>query len=235
MIELVAHQPLTWPFRGEPEVDCGHYRRIKVDPFPAYAHDEALVRAELDKVDVFLPPRHRTTFYLLDHEETSRTNGCSWTDRDYSAEKLPDGSAPVVNGTILSAKRIPPHPAMTRYLVWHEYAHHIQDWLQEARGFPLSGHEVLDEYMLLRGYTRPEGHGGYGGGTWHAEPGEVFANDFRAFVAGVETEYWPHPGVPRVEDLTGVPRWSLRGWWTHNLNLLRQQEDVCAMDPEAAA
>lgn len=233
VIHLVIDQPLGWPFEGDPEIVCGtSHRRRKVDPYPAYPHDELLVREELDRVEAFLPLRHPTTYYLLNYEEISRTNGCSWTDRDYDAPRKiatddRDGY-PLINGTVLSAKRIPPHPAMTRYLVWHEYGHHVEQWLQEARGFRLYGKEVVNEYMELRGYFY-KAEKSYGAGTWHATPGEVFANDFRAFVAGVEPEYWPHPGIPRITELRKPTQWMLHGWWEEALGQLRPREDMRSM------
>lgn len=217
MIEIVSHQPVGWPFRGGAEIECGRYRRLAIDPCPAYGHSERIVCQELEAVERVVPARHRTVFYLLDFEETSRTNGCSWTDRDYDAPKGPDGEASVVCGTVLSAKRIPPHPAMTRYLVWHEYGHHIETWLQELRHDKLHGNETVSKYMAIRGYDyQPKG--AYGGGTWHATPGEIFANDWRVGIGHVEPEYWPHPGIPQVGELSVSVQSALSRWWRQALD-----------------
>ncbi|MGI8334376.1 hypothetical protein ACRYCC_30870 [Actinomadura scrupuli] len=47
------------------------------------------------------------------------------------------------------------------------------------------------------------------GGTWYDGIHEIWACDFRILVCQVETEYWPHPGVPRPEEARG-----LAGWWS---------------------
>jgi hypothetical protein len=67
------------------------------------------------------------------------------------------------------------------------------------------------EYAQLRGCDPATP---YGGGTWHKSPGELLANDFRILVAGVEPEFWPHPGSPtpmrRKQSSAGGPMPSRR-------------------------
>lgn len=48
-------------------------------------------------------------------------------------------------------------------------------------------------------------------------PGEVLADDFRILAARVETEFWPHPGVPHPRSQRGLQR-----WWHHQLAALRE-------------
>ena len=198
----VNDEHLLWGFESaEPKfsvVNGSYTRHEGVDPFPGYAHDRALVEAELARVAGLFPISFPVYVYLPAFECTGRTNGHAFTGHDYDAEMVGD-SYPVGNGTIvLSGKRIPPHPAMTRYLVAHEYGHLLQKHLEEKNGFSLS------DYAEMRGVTTPEF---YGGRTWHRTPGEVFANDFRILVCESEVEFWPHAGVPRPDADPRVVEW----------------------------
>ncbi len=45
------------------------------------------------------------------------------------------------------------------------------------------------------------------GGRWHEAVQEVFACDFRGLDAGDEADYWPHRGIPRPEEVSGLADW----------------------------
>jgi hypothetical protein len=204
VIELKT-EDLGWPFDGTPQFQVGppaHYRNVKVDPFPCYAHDRKLVQETADQVEAAFPIVTPPTYYLLHHEAVSRTSGHSdrafdWDDRAPRTKFTP--------WIVLSGKRIPIHPAMTRYLVAHEYGHVVQ-WAIEALR-RIEDHAVTEfdrEYMKMR----PEAGTAYGGRKWHAEVGELIANDFRICVTGIETEFWPHPGFEHPLKLDAI-----RGFW----------------------
>lgn len=209
---------LTWNFHDSggahptvyPQTDKGRYgARISVDPFPAYPHDVELVAKTLDAVTAAfpLPEPFAPVIFVLEHEVLSRTNGQAGYDMDYDWEPPEDDSKDEANQrpwrgyVILSAKRIPPHPAMTRYLVAHEYGHVVEDWLARQRGFRVGSGDLLKEYATLRGH---EGNANASGGRWHSAIQEVFANDFRVLRANFEREFWPHPGVPQPYDIDAV-------------------------------
>jgi hypothetical protein len=147
--------------------------------------------------------------YLLPCEETGRTNGFSYRWREFRA----DAGTPDRHSIVLSAKRIPIHPAVTRYVVAHEYGHHVQWWVQQALGIERPDAHAPDSqftrdvYGPLRGI---DGDDDPNPGRWHLAAGEVLADDFRVLVADVEVEFWPHSGVPRPETVDG-----LVGWWEH--------------------
>lgn len=203
----LTESDLCWDFgRDEPYVLTGDRTRTYVDPFPAYAHSAALVETALAAVEAVVDVDSKPTIYSLPRETEHRTNG--WATRSWIYDKEAEewNGKKWVGSIVLSGKRIPPHPAMTRYLVAHEYGHHVEWEIERRRGIKGSEehNRIRNEYAALRGCD-PDLH--YGGGTWHASAGELLANDFRILIAEVEPEFWPHPGFARPEDLPEVRRW----------------------------
>lgn len=195
-------------------------REHRVDPAPCYAHDVGLVRAELDHLRKVAPLPFPLAIFVLHHEVTGRTNGCYCEERDYSGEPV---GAPSVGIIVLSGKRIPIHPAMTRYLVSHEYGHAVDHHITHLRG--LKGSTLRD---LYREQIRPTSSSAYGCGRWHANTGELLANDFRILVAKRELEFWPHPGFSRPEDTIGAAN-----YWIHMRDELLAEPATAAETPAA--
>lgn len=204
---LHPRETLAWPFEGRDPYYLlkggEHTRHEAVDPFPAYAHDMNLVNEHLQFVAKRAPINMDVTINILSSEGLGRTNGHAthskyWTD-GVAAEAKARG-VEHWGVIVFSAKRIPPHPGMTKYLVAHEYGHLVEGWLnRENKGL----HETREAYATLRGLSASsEQH--YGGGTWHKGAGELFANDFRVLVCSTELSYWPHLDIPRPETLPQI-------------------------------
>jgi hypothetical protein len=215
---------LVWSFREPlPTVNLnrhgGYQRAVRVDPCPAYPHDPALVAEQLERVEAAFPIGAPPTIYLLPREEVGRSNGYESGDIVGGHDGTPKRLATHI---CFSAKRIPIHPAMTRYLVAHEYGHAVEDWLLWRRAKQTHEHDVVDEYARLRGIAEPQHEAS--AGSWHSAIGEIFACDFRILVAQVETEFWPHPGIERPEGIRAI-----RDWWAGRL-----AEDTYRELPNAA-
>jgi hypothetical protein len=208
--ELAVMDTATWHFRDHIPLpqwfhpDHGSFAAT-FDPFPAYPHDLAVVADAVEHVARCCPPIWNVQVWVADREEIARSNGHSnvhdgghYEGDDY-VKDTPTGLI------VLSGKRVPPHPALTRYLAAHEYGHNVEYMLAVARGAKHARDDaVVTEYAALRGL--PDVHHG-SGGRWHDAASEVFACDFRLVVCGVEPEFWPHPGIPRPEDMPGVAAW----------------------------
>lgn len=178
---------------------AGSYRTQHfVDPAPCYAHDVELVKKELQHLQAVAPLPDPLAIFLLSHEELGRTNAwCEdamfWDDKEVQHH---------VSIITVNAKRIPPHPAMTRYLIAHEYGHAVNNWI--VRFAKVKDEEFDQRYISdfrLKATTA------YGCGKWHQNVGELIANDFRILVAKREKEYWPHEGFERPEKVKGLTKW----------------------------
>lgn len=177
------------------------------DPFPAYPHSFVVVEEAARYIERRCLPIWNVDLYVADREEVSRSNGHSEVHEGghyEGSEWVKDEPEGLI---LLSGKRIPPHPAMTHYLVTHEYGHHIHFMLNHLRGKHAQDDEPLREYLKVRGLP-VEQHMHHGeGGTWHNSGHEILACDFRIVVGKVETDFWPHPGIPYPDSP------ALDEWW----------------------
>lgn len=220
IVTLFETKDLSWSFDGQdPSFYVAHAnnygRHEKVYPTPAYHHDIDLVRAEFSRLRELAPLPFPLLVAVFSHEFHGRTNGFYNEHAHYNYET---SKADYHIGTIcLSGKVIPLHPAMTRYLVSHEYGHGVEDQLQRIRG--------MKDFALRRYYVehvRPDALDSYGPGKWHSNVGELMANDFRILVAGREPEFWPHPGFSRPEHTPSVVTF----WQDAQKDLLNAEKNI---------
>jgi hypothetical protein len=227
-VTLLSHDDLIWPLGTQdsaPQFSYGagkYPRTIKVDPYPAYSHSLPLVESLVAQCEEAFPlPQASTGMWLLPLDFIDRLNGISFEDQIYyrgdgtewedkiacycgCGEMLKFGGQALT--IALAGKRIPIHPAMTRYLVPHEYGHAVFHYVARKLGYKEHEHAKLQEkYMALRGigtYAKK-----YSGGKWHSSPGEIIANDFRVLFTKQEIEFWPHD--------CALPNWGEPEgkWW----------------------
>lgn len=229
-MEIVQLLPddMTWPL-GVPgngptySIGLGAYpRSIVVDPYPGYPHYLELVKKLAWKCDEVFPlPHARVGIWLLSHDFADHLNGITCEDYIYNREDGTewdesylkyDGSGDKVSmhgqalTIVLAGKRIPIMPAMTRYLVTHEYGHAVFAYVSRHFGYKDHEKDKLEKkYMEIRGITNYAKK--YRGGHWHESPGEIIANDFRFLFTRQETEFWPHD--------CPLPSWHspIGEWW----------------------
>lgn len=201
---------LRWSFDSDwPVAMILGYNREKMDPFPCYAHDAELVKAEVAKLEEIVAPLVPLTFVVADFESISRVLATTMQELSYN-RKAGERDKLKANAILINGKRTPQHPAVTRYLVAHEYGHALEDWIEEAR--ELRVNSLRPEYAAIR-----PGSGTHHGDaqSWTSAVGEVMACDFRVAVAGVETEHWPHPEV-------GYPDHRVEEWWAQAIDDVRK-------------
>lgn len=194
----------------KPAIEGNWPRPELVDPWgPCYRHDVELVSQLLRECVAAAPlVTAPVTVYVSLWEGLARTNG--WAFEDAHHGDLPEwwrgpGTKAWEGVIALSGRRVEIHPAVTRYVVPHEYGHLVEDALSRLR-YP---DDSNGEYKLRADYSRVrrlEEVTRYGQGTHHLHPMEVFANDFRTYVLGKELEFWPHP-VKLAENYKRVTRW----------------------------
>jgi hypothetical protein len=206
LIEVVelTRDDVVWPFHGVPYIKVGgkYERREEVDPFPCYTHDAGLARELAAYIDSLWYIPFKVNIHLVPFDSPARTNGwATMSALDYGS----DGKCNSwVADIVLCGKRVPIHPAITRYLLGHEPGHVVEDAIAYGRGLVPDTRAILPEYAALRGLTYSNA---YGGGRWDSNVGEMLANDFRILIAQLETEFWPHPGIPRPEDCPQIIDW----------------------------
>lgn len=205
---VIVPEDLHWSFDGGQPSYClsfeGTYARShNVDPTPGYRHDFNLVEEELKHLQHVAPLPMSLAIFILGHEVVGRTNAFHCDEAAYSRD---DDTRTPVSIIVMSGKRIPIHPAMTRYLVAHEYGHAVEAHLARQRKDGVGKYRaILEDYVRE---VRPDGLRSYGPGKWHSNVGELFANDFRILIAKREVEFWPHPGFSRPEE-----NFAAIGWW----------------------
>lgn len=212
-IILLTDKDVNWSFEGEPSFyvkgqnpeTYGH--SVYLDPFPCYAHDKDKVVSVVKEVESKFPVGFPVTYYLFCLENKCRTNGTAYKNHVYNRSNK-DGQSPAFDPCIiLSGKRIPLHPAMTRYLISHEYGHIVHYWLEYCLNIEERGDATKFEkdYAAMRKIDVSKA---YGARNWHTNIGEIIVNDFRISICGIENEFWPHPCSHPLETPEVLKFWA---------------------------
>lgn len=174
---------------------------IKLDPFPCYSHDYNLVKDEANRISKIFPIKFDTYYFLFNYESIGRINGEAYNNViKYKTENEKETWDGVIN---LYGKRIPPMPSMTKYLVSHEKAHLIDDWICYAQKLDKNG---LDKkYEKLRNIRCDKK---YGGRNWHNNIGEIIANDIRICLFNSEVNFWPHDCEHPLKNKRIIEFWT---------------------------
>lgn len=225
MDNVFEEKELQWAFDDKgPFVRVGRVGDWKttlyVDPTPCFTHDLELVKTTLALCESSFPLPKPVSLYVISFEGTGRTNGQTHHESDYKEKSEHDEyiTYPLI---ALFGKRTPIHPAMTRYLVAHEYGHAVDRAIASKRyagGDPCSA--LHKDYAKMRGLPEISS---YGPTTWHLATTEVIANDFRVLVMGIEKEFWAHP-VPMPSEVPEVV-----AWWEE----VRKQDLTTKLPPKA--
>ena len=178
-----------------------------------FAPDADLVQSQLDAVCARWPLPWAVDVFLVSYASSvPGQSAISWCGEASGAVATAGRYKDIAIGNIaLFGSYAPPHPALVRANVAHEYGHLVEAMLA-ARLHNGSGRALLTEYATLRGLTLApnDALNPLPGVGWTRHPGEVFANDFRLLLAQVEEEHWPHPGIARPETRPDVIAWWQR-------------------------
>lgn len=209
-IKTLTYKDLNWDFDTGPEYNlktdnAKYFRSIKVDPYPCYPHDENIIKELNKRMEDQYPIDYHIFCFILSHEGLGRTNGFADKNCIYN-----DWTPNPFDGIIvMHGKRIPLHPAMTRYLFTHEAGHCYDYYICNKLKLQDSG---LDkEYAAFREIEYCET---YGEPNWAKNTGEVIANDIRVALFDEEYEFWPHP-FSHPEDF-GITK--IKDYWVSKLN-----------------
>jgi hypothetical protein len=193
-VTLFKDKDVKYPFdnNAKPSLSLklpGTYGHTEyIDPFPCYHHDRDLVIAEAKKAEAAFPLGSPPHYFILPFDTTSYTNGWASYERvwNYGGKDI-NLLVPWIG---LSGKRIVLHPAMTKYLVAHEYGHCVQYWIEYRTGIKQKSPSSFErEYANIRGITCNRD---YGARKWHRNIREIIVNDFRIIMTGAEVDFWPH-------------------------------------------
>lgn len=205
-IQLLGDQDISWAFGQD---DGRHYlnyrtsygsRQEQIDIFPCYHHPIDLSAEVLRTCTDAFPNQTELFMFIMQHEGVGRWNGYCDVEWDWQTRNEDGRPADFLIRLMINGKRTPLHPAMTRYVVSHEYGHAAEKWLVKQMGMK-DIYEFRPFYKNLRGGTF---YDGYSGRRWHENIGEHIANDFRILVAKQEVGYWPHPGYERPEKIPAI-------------------------------
>jgi hypothetical protein len=204
-VEEYGSDELEWSYHSRiPKFRAGSLT-FNADPFPGYAHNKGVVE-QTAKLCYAAVKNHIPVYvHLPAFDQDGGTNGFTHLDQDYDNERKK--WVPKENHIVLLGKRTPLHPAMSRFIMAHEYGHAVEDWMIALWDYDQHNDDFLEYYRDKRGLSPFQALRGTGPNEWWRAVAEIFADDFRILCTGIEEEHWPHGTVPRPEYVNGLSTW----------------------------
>lgn len=182
---------------------------INIDPFPCSTHNMDLLKKHVTEVESKFKIHAPVRWIILPFETTCHTNATAYHYAIYNDKKPKLKERYCFEGFVaMSGKRTIVHPAMTRYLAGHEYGHMVDYWITAQMN---KGKEHANENTFRRLYAEMRGlpfGGGYGGGRWIDNIGEIIADDFRIAVAGIDEDFYEHTCTHPLKSKKVIAFWK---------------------------
>lgn len=218
---------IVWPFKGSPrhkikQLGSGYFSNIEVDPFPCNTHNADILRTKIDEIEKLFPIGTLLQWISLPHEVVERVNAWAqsnqiWGDHDEIKKKHRLDASIVFSG-----KRANIHPAMTKFLVAHEYGHAVDSWINSIMK---EEENNRDENLFHKKYAEMRGlewksDEDYGGGNYHDTIVEIIADDFRIVVGKTDPDFYQHSCGNPVNNWDVIRFWDemrekygFDNWW----------------------
>jgi hypothetical protein len=204
---------LIWPFKGEPYIIVNkiadtYNRNVQVDPFPCGVHDKRLVEKFVGRIEQIFPTNAILQWAIIPFETCERTNAWAQSDSIWSAEASIKQKHKIDCLIVLSGKRPIVHPAMTEYLVAHEYGHIVDYWITACMKEETGEREedvFRKKYAEVRGI---EYQSTYGGGRWVDNIMEVIADDFRIIMGKTDPDFYLHSCTHPLSEPRIINYWN---------------------------
>lgn len=198
MIVVKKPEELIWDFCGEHpyyrvnKLSSDFYEDIKIDPFPCTSHNMEIIKKEVEVVERHFPIGSLLQWIIIPHEFISRSNAYAsyeeiWRDERKEKNKLDAW-------IVFCGKRTNIHPAMTKFLVSHEYGHQVDYWITHCM---MEEEKSNDRDIFRKKWAEVRGiewsnDEGYGAGRYHNSITEMIADEFRVVVMDRDTDFWQH-------------------------------------------
>lgn len=229
-IIVKSRDEVIWPFKGNPhfshKAPYGWGRNIEIDPFPTTVTDVKIVEERVPVIESKFPIGTILQWVILPHEVMERSN--AWANYDYLyCDNTEEGSLiqkkhKMTGLVVFSGKRGNIHPAMTRFLVAHEYGHQVDYWINALMK---AEEDSRDEDLFHKRYAEVRGlefkdDTNYGGGNYHDSLVEIIADDFRIVMGETDPDFYQHSCVNPLDCPSIIQYWNdLRNkygfdiWW----------------------
>ncbi len=211
-VVLIDPKEMKWAFNGgQPSYNikqlCYDYDcHIDIDPFPCNSHNSKLLLETVTKVEGKFKIGAPTRWIVLPNDTTHYTN--AYAQKNYVSGEENRKKYKFEGMIVMAGKRTIIHPAMTKYLVAHEYGHMVDYWITAMMNEKLdSTNETIfrKKYAEMRGIEYNEK---YGGGNWVDNIGEIIADDFRIVVANTDKDFYLHTCTHPLEHTEVKKYWS---------------------------